>query len=102
MVHTVNNELVVSMWPVDMNASALIEKPMSEMEEHELVPEETNALDEWAYICQRQEVRDNSRKSVYVLSCVSPAKPDEVFEVSLRLQGFVRSCVLTPLGNWIK
>ena len=100
--NSVNNELIVSMWPTDLPSCAQITKPPSQLDEHELVPDDTNALDDWAYVRQRSDVRDNARRSIYVLSRAPQARPDEIFEVSLRLQGFVQSCVLTPLGSWIR
>lgn len=97
---TANGTLLRTMWPTVLPTLSFNGKEKSQMQAFEVVPEDDYAVDDWAYVCPRKDIRDISRRSIYVLSEHPQATPDEVFEVAIRLQGFVKSCCLTPLGNW--
>ena len=73
---------------------------LDELGTHEVLPEGVLELDEWAYVITRENIRDLSRRSMYVLANAPGLLPGEVAEASVRLQGYVEECNISPLGDW--
>ena len=73
---------------------------VNELETHELIPEGMFALDAWGYVVARENARDITRRSMYVVANTPGLEPGEVAEATIRLQGYVEECNLGPLGDW--
>ena len=76
-------------------------EPTSAMEDWQLVPTSFEEVCEWAYIIRDTSAGEWSRG--YLLLYKQPgetAYPDVLYPVTLRLQGFIKTCNLAPLGSW--
>jgi hypothetical protein len=62
------------------------------------VPENFEDLCEWAHLAKNKEATD--RRHCHYLLYSSPPDANEVFVVTVRLQGFVEKCIITPHGDW--
>lgn len=69
----------------------------------ETVPFDFESLVKWAYIDRDDRVEDRTRRMVYLYAGIPRAPAvttDAFFGVTLRLQGFLVSHKIKPLGNY--
>ena len=62
------------------------------------MPENFEDLCDWAHLEKNKGATD--KKHCHYLLYSSPHNTDEVFVVTVRLQGFVEKRIITPHGDW--
>lgn len=94
-----SSQLAKSLWLSD--AGDLLGEPTNTDDadwQWQLVPLSFEECCDWAYLYKNQNPLDRSRP--YHLLYKLPDSTEGIFTVSLRLQGFVKTCSLAPLGAW--
>ncbi|PSR87073.1 hypothetical protein PHLCEN_2v5259 [Hermanssonia centrifuga] len=91
--------LVKDLWPTGLPKVSKDPSSMDEIPTRDRVPEDEKAMVKWAYVRKLLESKDPSRR--HALVYVDQEEGHNGLEqVAVRLQGFVSSCDISPLGNW--
>lgn len=90
-----NGTLARLLWGEDLPQLQRESKPQANMSVQEKVPERFEELLLWAYLKRVSSAVDHYRHHVLVHSTLSVPT-----EVTIRLQGFLRSFDVSPFGNW--
>lgn len=91
-----NRVLVRDMWPPGHKLVKDI-KTIDQLNATELVPEDLEALMNWAYV-RHFSARRN--RSYSLLHTTPTTQAGTVNQVAFRVQGYVQECTLHPLGDW--
>ncbi|KZV89568.1 hypothetical protein EXIGLDRAFT_771627 [Exidia glandulosa HHB12029] len=66
--------------------------------EWEVVPYDSLSLVDWLHVVPKNSISEKSRP--YYVVHKSYTSGDPTYEVTLRIQGFLKSSVLSPIGTW--
>ncbi|KAJ7887530.1 hypothetical protein B0H14DRAFT_2562712 [Mycena olivaceomarginata] len=104
-IETVEHTWLADEWPDHLQFQTALGIPMEgeEVLNHEVVPCTEQGLLSWAYVGTNHSAADRSRTLRLLYKNPPPHKnrpPHVIYPVGVRVQGFVDSCNLRPLGNW--
>ncbi|KAJ7273854.1 hypothetical protein C8J57DRAFT_1505975 [Mycena rebaudengoi] len=77
--------------------------PDEPVENYEVVPRTYHSKLEWAHIGYNPHSQDHTRQVLLVYKhprILPHAPPNMLYPVGIRVQAFIRSCILVPLGTW--
>ncbi|KAF8217217.1 hypothetical protein K438DRAFT_1748313 [Mycena galopus ATCC 62051] len=104
-IETGNHTWLALQWPEHLHFRHVLGIPSEEepVKVWEVVPRTSQGLRSWAFVGPNPTVTDNTRtlQLLYKSPPLLPHAPvGTMFQVGVRVQGFVQSCNLNPLGNW--
>ncbi|KAJ7461254.1 hypothetical protein B0H11DRAFT_2241695 [Mycena galericulata] len=94
--------LACELWPEDFRFTHALLVPMDEamMPPWQIVPRDVAEFSEWSYIYHHRAARERSRAKILVYRSPSNPVAGAIHPVQIRAQGFIKKCVLQPLGTW--
>lgn len=99
-LHTAEGRLVRDMWPVSLPRLAHDGRSIEELRDDEKMPEDVEVLQDWGYARYCPGRQDRTRRYIFALARPVSEQAGRVYQAAFRLQGFVVSAKLGPLGNW--
>lgn len=97
---SVEGRLVRDLWSPTLPRLLLDQRDLTQLRTDEVVEATFEGVYAWAYPRYVEGSKDRSRRYFLLLANPPVAQPGIVFQASLRIQGFVHSANLAPLGNW--
>lgn len=88
------------MWPATLPRLRRDNRPIDTLRPDEVVPDGFDAVDDWAYVAKRSVRSDISRQHILVHAAPHNEQPGRFYQVTIRLQGFVKKLDIATLGNW--
>ncbi|KAH7908093.1 hypothetical protein BJ138DRAFT_1208189, partial [Hygrophoropsis aurantiaca] len=94
--------LIRDLWPDGISESLQLENPNTDIAEWQVVPFTYEETCDWAHVVA--DVNASDRTHAHLLLYKSPnfddIQPNEVFPVTIRVQGFLGRFNLSPFGTW--
>ncbi|KAK7038347.1 hypothetical protein R3P38DRAFT_2770617 [Favolaschia claudopus] len=105
-IETIDHEWVADLWPepYQFTHALGIAKGDIQVHNYDVVPRTFQGLLAWAFVGHNPTALDMTRTVLlqYLHPPVYPNMPPKIFPVGVRVQGFVDSVNLRPLGNWTR